>query len=574
MGGSILNKILNMKHFFTLGLSLSLTMGTAFGQCPPGETEVTMTIVTDRYGEETTWEVTGPGGTPVYGSGGPYTQQPANGEYPQPPVSFCVPDGSVLEITVDDTYGDGMCCAYGNGSWTISVGGVDVASGGTFASSETSSVVIGKDLGVAALSMEAVIAQGSTTIEGTVANNGTEPVSGFMLAYAVDGGTPVQQTFTATVAPGAAYDFSFGTPWSATVGPHSIDLTLSGVPGDLFPGNDMLMQNVNVATQSVSRVVVMEEFTSSTCPPCASFNAVLDPYLSSLNTNEPGSGIVAVKYQMDWPAPGNDPSYNQDGETRRAYYGVTGIPDPFVDGVDVTTGGTDDAIMEHMTKAAFVDLITSNTISGTTLTVDVELTPYADFPGSHKLFIAATENYYPYPASTTSQDEFHYAMRKVLPNGNGITLSALQAGVTQTETQSHTFTIGNPAQGNSNLWGSSMNNITVVTFIQNTSTGEILQGGISLVTTSIGENELDRGLSVFPNPSNGLVFLDVELEQSAQVSYQVFNALGEIVRTESRSTPAGGQRFTMDMSDLESGLYYVSVQSGDMRATRKVTLTR
>ena len=35
------------------------------------------------------------------------------------------------------------------------------------------------------------------------------------------------------------------------------------------------------------------------------------------------------------------------------------------------------------------------------------------------------------------------------------------------------------------------------------------------MTTSIGENELDRGLSVFPNPSNGLVFLDVELEQSA-----------------------------------------------------------
>ena len=64
-------------------------------------------------------------------------------------------------------------------------------------------------------------------------------------------------------------------------------------------------------------------------PPCASFNAVLDPYLSSLNTNEPGSGIVAVKYQMDWPAPGNDPSYNQDGETRRAYYGVTGISRPF-----------------------------------------------------------------------------------------------------------------------------------------------------------------------------------------------------------------------------------------------------
>ena len=89
---------------------------------------------------------------------------------------------------MDDTYGDGMCCAYGNGSWTISVGGVDVASEARSPPARLRPWSLA-DLGVAALSMEAVIAQGSTTIEGTVANNGTEPVSGFMLAYAVDGGT-------------------------------------------------------------------------------------------------------------------------------------------------------------------------------------------------------------------------------------------------------------------------------------------------------------------------------------------------------------------------------------------------
>ena len=563
-----------MKNIFTLAALAALPFGTVLGQCPTGETEVTMDIVTDRYGDETTWEVSGPGGSPVFASGGPYTLQVASGAYPQPSVSFCVPNGSVLEITVEDSYGDGMCCAYGNGSWTVSVGGVNVATGGTFASIQTANVVIGKDLGIASLDLGAVIAQGSTTIEGTVSNNGIEPVNGFTLSYAIDGGSPLQQTFSATIAPGDEYDFTHSTPWMATVGNHTIELAISGVTGDLFPGNDMLMASVNVATQSMDRVVVMEYLTSSTCGPCASFSTTLDPFLEGVNSNDPGSNVASIKYQMDWPAPGNDPSYNSDGETRRAYYGVTGIPDVFVDGVDVSTGGTDDAILEGMNEQAFVGLTVTNTVSGNDLTVDVSLTPYADFPGSHKLFIVATENYYSYPASTTSQDEYHYVMRKMLPNGNGITLSALQEGVNQMQTRSHTFSLGGPAQGNFNLWGSSLNNITVVAFIQNTSTGEILQGAMSHVTTSIGENELDRGLSVFPNPTNGLVYLDVELENAAQVNYQVFNALGEVVRTESRSTAAGGQRFTMDMSDLESGLYYVNVQAGAMRATRKVTLTR
>jgi hypothetical protein len=33
---------------------------------------------------------------------------------------------------------------------------------------------------------------------------------------------------------------------------------------------------------------------------------------------------------MNWPSPGNDPSYNPDGVTRQNYYGVTGIPDVYI----------------------------------------------------------------------------------------------------------------------------------------------------------------------------------------------------------------------------------------------------
>ena len=152
-----------MKKAVLLSTFAALASFQSFAQCPPGETQVTMTIVTDAYGSETTWEVTGPGGSPVYGSGGPYTDQGA-GEHPQTPVSFCVPDGTVLTVTVNDSYGDGMCCLYGDGAWTISVGGTDVATGGSFTSTQTANVVIGTDLGITSLGIPVVIAQGNTTV--------------------------------------------------------------------------------------------------------------------------------------------------------------------------------------------------------------------------------------------------------------------------------------------------------------------------------------------------------------------------------------------------------------------------
>ncbi len=76
-------------------------------------TPVTVTVVSDRYGIDITWSLSG-GGT-TYASGGPYPEYGANGSYPQPSVNACLPDGC-YQLVVNDSWGDGICCAYGNGS--------------------------------------------------------------------------------------------------------------------------------------------------------------------------------------------------------------------------------------------------------------------------------------------------------------------------------------------------------------------------------------------------------------------------------------------------------------------------
>lgn len=102
-----------------------------------GTNTVTLSITFDNYPEETSWEIND--GSNVVASGGTYGSQA---------------DGSTLNIDVDladgcynlvmkDAYGDGICCSYGNGSYTLTSEGTTLASGGSFASSETTNFCVG-----------------------------------------------------------------------------------------------------------------------------------------------------------------------------------------------------------------------------------------------------------------------------------------------------------------------------------------------------------------------------------------------------------------------------------------------
>ena len=101
-------------------------------------TDVTITINFDNYPEETSWTITNAGGS-VVASGGTYGSQPDGSTLT---ITECLADGC-YDFTINDTYGDGICCAYGSGSYTVTGGGITLASGGTFGSSETTNFCLG-----------------------------------------------------------------------------------------------------------------------------------------------------------------------------------------------------------------------------------------------------------------------------------------------------------------------------------------------------------------------------------------------------------------------------------------------
>ena len=105
--------------------------------CPPC-TDVIVSITLDNYPEETSWTITNSGGS-VVASGGTYGSQ-ADGSTVT--ITNCLPDGC-YDFTINDAYGDGICCSYGNGSYSVTTGGSTVASGGSFGSSETTNFCVG-----------------------------------------------------------------------------------------------------------------------------------------------------------------------------------------------------------------------------------------------------------------------------------------------------------------------------------------------------------------------------------------------------------------------------------------------
>eukprot|EP00557_Chaetoceros_sp_GSL56_P002202 CAMPEP_0176500276 /NCGR_PEP_ID=MMETSP0200_2-20121128/13434_1 /TAXON_ID=947934 /ORGANISM="Chaetoceros sp., Strain GSL56" /LENGTH=640 /DNA_ID=CAMNT_0017898871 /DNA_START=1953 /DNA_END=3875 /DNA_ORIENTATION=+ len=81
----------------------------------PGESVLDVTIITDKYPTETSWTIQNECTNTIQISGGGYTKP----ETTYPTGKICVPKGN-YKFTINDTFGDGICCRYGQGGFVIS----------------------------------------------------------------------------------------------------------------------------------------------------------------------------------------------------------------------------------------------------------------------------------------------------------------------------------------------------------------------------------------------------------------------------------------------------------------------
>ena len=96
---------------------------------------LTFSLTTDNYGEETSWQIAH-NQTGVVASGSGYA---ANTQYTE---QLCVADGEYT-FTINDSYGDGICCSYGSGSYALNNESTLLASGASFQTTEATAFSLG-----------------------------------------------------------------------------------------------------------------------------------------------------------------------------------------------------------------------------------------------------------------------------------------------------------------------------------------------------------------------------------------------------------------------------------------------
>jgi hypothetical protein len=96
------------------------------GDCATNNVDLSITF--DNYPEETSWIILDKNTEIVVESGGPYGNEPDASTLD---LSFDLPDGEYV-FMIRDVIGDGICCSYGLGSYTLSSEGDVIGTGGDF----------------------------------------------------------------------------------------------------------------------------------------------------------------------------------------------------------------------------------------------------------------------------------------------------------------------------------------------------------------------------------------------------------------------------------------------------------
>ena len=310
---------------------------------------------------------------------------------------------------------------------------------------------------------------GEAPVSGKVINDGLTPLTSFDVNWSLNDGPANTTSYSnLNIATNAIYDFSCDQTLNPPAGMHNLKVWVSNVNGlgeDQNPENDMIIKSIGIPTQTLQRRPLFEQFTSSTCAPCAPFNnGTMIPFM---NTN--GESVSVIKYQMSWPGNG-DPYYTAEGGVRRTYYGINAVPYLIGEGANVatSTAAVNAAFNTAMANPAFVNITSTHQVNGNNFSVTANITPYLTLTNA-TLHVAIIEKLTTGNVASNGETSFKHVMMKMMPDANGTTLN-IESGATSTFTFTHDM---------STTFTEEIDDLIAVIFIQDNSTKYIFQSAYS-----------------------------------------------------------------------------------------------
>ncbi|HEX5316554.1 MAG TPA: hypothetical protein VFX22_07885, partial [Candidatus Kapabacteria bacterium] len=210
----------------------------------------------------------------------------------------------------------------------------------------------------------------------------------------------------------------------------------------LFLAALILATAANVSYAQGNHVLV-EEFNSSNCPPCAE----TDPQIE-LFEQQSADKICVLKWHQNYPVPGEDPFYNNTMAERASYYGVTGIPSIFMQGGENlfsqylwNAGPLNDSASAYLAAMQnYYQMNVTHSIIGDSVIVLVTVTTGATQPSvtDLNLGVVVAERFIPYHGANGR--EFHTdVVRTPIPALSSTTTGAINNPFSQAANTTKTY---------------------------------------------------------------------------------------------------------------------------------------
>jgi hypothetical protein len=428
------------------------------------------------------------------------------------------------------------------------------------------------DMAVTSITTSQFLAAGNVNITGVLRNFGSTTITSVRMNYKIDGGATVSATLSGlNIAPLATYAFTHTTPWTATVGTHTIDawadeLNISNV--DANPSDDHKIKSVSVLSESVQRKPLFEIFTSSTCGPCKPGNEAFHAIVDLKNPDD----HVIIKYQQDFPGTG-DPYCTTEATNRRATpYGINSIPRMEIDGGWDGNASSFTTALYDAARAIPAQYKMDGTfnVNNKSVTAKVKFSPLFNASGA-KLYVAILERLTTANVKSNGETEFEQVMKKMLPNENGTTLPAVSIGAWDSLSFNYTFngsyrlpSNGQPANVINHATEHSVEGFYdtyVIAWIQAADKSVYQAVNLTSLTPTSTEDfsATVSEIEVYPNPASDRIQATLHLKEQDNILATLVDNNGSVVETKSVRLDAGAQTIQFNTSALSSGLYHLMI---------------
>jgi len=83
------------------------------------------------------------------------------------------------------------------------------------------------------------------------------------------------------------------------------------------------------------------------------------------------------------------------------------------------------------------------------------------------------------------------------------------------------------------------------------------------------QNQLVK-INIYPNPTTDKVNLDFTTQKSTTATWVLYNELGKKVKTGSKKLIAGNNQISINMQNIKSGIYFISLEMDEETITKQI----